>query len=166
MARAQTFSKHHNTVKFLIAITPQLVVSYVSKGWGGRVSDTQLTENCGLLNYLEPGDMILADRGFTIQDSVGLCCAQVKVPPFIRGKKQLSQLETDTAGQLSHVGIHVERVIGAIRQKYCILQSTLNINMMMGDTATEVSLIDKIVFVYAALYNCCDSVVPIFQMFQ
>ena len=38
MARAQTFSnyKHH---KFLIAITPQGAVSYVSKGWGGRVSD-------------------------------------------------------------------------------------------------------------------------------
>ena len=68
MARAQTFSnyKHHNTVKFLIAITPQGVISFVSKGWGGRVSDKHLTENCGLLNFLLPGDVILADRGFTV----------------------------------------------------------------------------------------------------
>ena len=54
MAWAQTFSnyKHHNIVKFLIAITPQGVVSFVSKGCGGRFSDKYLTENCGLLNYL------------------------------------------------------------------------------------------------------------------
>ena len=34
MARAQTYShyKHHNTVKFLIAISPQGVISYISKG--------------------------------------------------------------------------------------------------------------------------------------
>ena len=63
MARAQTFSnyKHHNTVNVLIVITPQGVASYVSKGWGGRVSDKHLTENCCLIHYLEPGDVILAD---------------------------------------------------------------------------------------------------------
>ena len=48
-ARALIYSnyKHHNTVKVLIGITPQGVISYVSKGWGGRVSDKHLTENCG-----------------------------------------------------------------------------------------------------------------------
>ena len=114
MARAQTFSnyKHHNTVKFLIAITPQGVISFVSKGWGGRVSDKHLTENCVILNFLQPGDVILADRGFTVQDSVGLCCAEVKMPPFTRGKKQLSRSAIDTARQLSRVRIHVEGLLG------------------------------------------------------
>ena len=71
MARAQTYSnyKHHNTVKFLIATTPQGVISFVSKGWGGRVSDKHLTENCSLLSNLQPGDQVLADRGFTVGDS-------------------------------------------------------------------------------------------------
>ena len=37
IARAMTWSnyKHHNTVKLLIGITPQGVVSFVSKAWGG-----------------------------------------------------------------------------------------------------------------------------------
>ena len=58
LARAQTFSsyKRHNTVKYLIGITPQGTVSYISQGWGGRVSDKRLTENNSILDNLLPGD--------------------------------------------------------------------------------------------------------------
>ena len=163
MARAQTYSnyKHHNTVKYLIATTPQGVISFVSKGWGGRVSDKHLTENCGLLSNLQPGDQVLADRGFMVGDSVGLYCAEIKVPPFTKGKKQLSRLEVDRARQLSRVRIHVERVIGVLRQKYTILQSILPINMIMCDDTTETSMIDKIVVICCALCNLCDPVVPL-----
>jgi len=47
------------------------------------------------MKNLLPGDVILADRGFTIQDT-GMYRAEVKIPAFIRGKKQLSKLEVDT----------------------------------------------------------------------
>ena len=63
-ARAQTWNnyKHHNTVKFLIGITPQGSIAYIFNGWGGRASDVYITEHCGLLSKLLPGDVILADR--------------------------------------------------------------------------------------------------------
>ena len=97
LARSQTFSsyKHHNTVKYLIGITPQGTVCFISDGWGGRVSDKHLTENSGLLNKLLPGDTILADRGFDIQESIGLCSITVKIPAFTKGKPQLSGIEKD-----------------------------------------------------------------------
>ena len=69
LARACIWSsyKHHNTIKLLIGITPQGVVSYISDAWGGRVSDKLLTEHCGILNKLLPGDIIvLADRGLKL----------------------------------------------------------------------------------------------------
>jgi hypothetical protein len=46
-ARAQTYSnyKSHNTVKFLVAISPTGAIIYISKCWGGRVSDKHLTRN-------------------------------------------------------------------------------------------------------------------------
>jgi len=123
------------------------------------VSDVHLTEHSGLLKNLLPGDVILADRGFTIQDSAGMYCAEVKIPAFARGKKQLSKMEVDTTRQLAHVRIHVERVIGVVRQKYIILQSTLPINMIMCDNDENISTIDKIVTICCALCNHCESVV-------
>ena len=158
MARAQTWSnyKKHNTVKFLIGITPQGTVAFISKGWGGRASDVHITEHSGLLHHLLPGDVVLADRGFNIQEAAGMYCAEVKIPPFTKGKKQLSKMEVDSAHKLSSIRIHVERVIGMVRQKYTILQSTLPI--MCGDS--DISAVDKMVTVACALCNHCNSVIP------
>ena len=164
MARAQTFSnyKHHNAVKFLIGITPQGVISFISKGWGGRTSDKYLTEHCDILKNLVPGDQLMADRGFTIHESVGSYGAELVIPPFTRGKKQLSQAEVDKARQLSRVRIHVERVIGLLRNKYTFLQSTVPISLLMHADGTRTACaMDKIAMICCALCNCCESVVPL-----
>ena len=163
MARAQTYShyKSHNTAKFLIGVAPQGVITFISHAWGGRASDKFITEHCGLLSHLNPGDQVLADRGFTVEDSVGMFCAELVMPPFTKGKKQLSRLKLDSARQVSRVRIHVERVIGMLRQKYTILSGTLPIAFLMhDDKATSCAFIDKVVTVCCALCNCCESVVP------
>ena len=161
LARAETWSnyKHHNTVKYLIGITPQGAISFLSCGYGGRVSDKHLTENCGLLNKLLPGDIVLADRGFDITGSVGLCCAEVKIPAFTKGKKQLSPLELESTRKIAHSRIHVERVIGLVRNKYTILQSAIPIDYLHCQSE-NVPTIDKITSACCALTNLCDSVVP------
>lgn len=70
-ARAQTYShyKKHNTIKFLIGITPSGVICFLSQCWGGRVSDQELTRCSGFLDKVQPGDVILTDRGFLIEDN-------------------------------------------------------------------------------------------------
>ena len=85
-ARAQTYSnyKHHNTVKFLIGIAPQGVITFISKGWGDRFQIDTLLRMWGFERILLPGDQILADRGFNIQESAVLYCAEVKIPPFTK----------------------------------------------------------------------------------
>lgn len=127
LARAQTFSsyKHHNTIKILVGITPQGTISYVSEAWGGRVSDKFLTENCGFLDKLSPGDMVMADRGFTITESVGLKHAKLVIPAFTKGKSQLDPVDVEQIRGIANVRIHVERVIGLLRRKYTILEGTL-----------------------------------------
>ena len=50
-ARAQTWSnyKHNNTSKYLIGISPAGAVMFLSTGWGGRVSDKQITLESGFI---------------------------------------------------------------------------------------------------------------------
>ncbi|XP_070200907.1 uncharacterized protein [Littorina saxatilis] len=162
LARAQTWSsyKHHNTIKYLIGITPQGVVSFISEGWGGRTSDKWVTENSTFLDNLLPGDLVLADRGFNINDSVGLMCAEVRIPAFIKGKKQLSAFDVESTRKIAHVRIHVERVIGNIIQKYAIIDSTIPITMLTCAEGATTTTLDQIVTVSCALVTICPSVVP------
>jgi hypothetical protein len=162
LARTETWSqyKHHNTVKFLIGVTPQGVISFVSCGWGGRVSDKHLTENSGLLDKLLPGDVVLADRGFTISDSVAVRNAELRMPAFTRGRDQLTALELEESRTISNVRIHVERVIGLVRQKYTILAGSLPIDFVSRSASHDVPLIDRIVRVCCSLCNLCESVIP------
>ncbi|XP_028440109.1 uncharacterized protein LOC114559573 [Perca flavescens] len=133
-ARAQTFShyKHKHTLKYLIGITPQGAISFISKGWGGRVSDKQVTEDCGILNHLLLGDLVLADRGFDIRDSVRLMCAEVKTPAFTRGRCQLDAKDVEDTRKIAHIRVHVERVIGCVRGKYSILNDTIPLSMVVS----------------------------------
>ena len=162
LARASTWSayKHHNTIKLLLGITPQGVVSFISSAWGGRVSDKYLTEHSGLLDKLLPGDIVLADRGFNIAEAVGLRQAEIYLPAFTKGKDQLSALEVEETRSIANVRIHIERVIGAVKQKYPILQSNLPVNFLMKRAGEPYPLIDRIVRVCCALSNLCDSVIP------
>ena len=170
LAREQTFSsyKHHNTIKILIGITPQGTVSFVSETWGGRTSDKYLTENCGFLNKLLPEDIVMADRGFTITESVGLQQAKLLIPAFTKGKSQLDPVDVhveQTRG-IASVRIHVERVIGLLHRKYTILESTLPTDFLScnanGSPDLTVPIIDRILRVCSALVNLCPLIVPFF----
>ena len=161
-ARCETYSsyKSHNTVKFLMSITPQGHVSFISKAWTGRTSDKCITENSGYLNFINPGDLILADRGFDIRESVGLKGAQVKVPAFTRGKPQLSPAEVESTRHLARVRIHIERVIGVVRNKYKILSGKIPLEMLKLSDKQNLSPLDQIALVCCALVNLCPPIVP------
>ena len=130
-ARAVTYSnyKHHNTMKFLIGITPYGAVSFVSKCWGGRVSDNEITAKSGFYDKIEYSDLVLADRGFTIEEELAVRGASLAIPPFTKNKKQLSQQEVEKARQLSRVRIHVERAIERVKN-FQILSQVFPISLV------------------------------------
>ncbi len=76
---------------------------------------------------------MLADRGFDIKDSVGMMCAEVKIPAFIKSRCQLDSKDVEdiTLRAIAHLRIHVERVIGNLHNKYKLLHNTLPIRLLL-----------------------------------
>ena len=102
----------------------------------------------------------MADRGFEIEENVALYCATVKIPSFTKGKRQLDSLDVEATRRIASVRIHVERVIGYVRNKYKILQETLPLHYLIRKDASNYTTIDKICTVACALSNMCDSIIP------
>ena len=117
------------------------------------MSDKNLTQQSDFLQYIEPGDTILADRGFNINDDISVHGGTLIIPAFTRGKTQLSQQDVERSKELSKVRVHVERIIGMLKSKYTILQGTLPIDVIKHNEDTEVANIDKILVVCSALTN-------------
>lgn len=159
-ARAATYSnyKRHNTAKVFIAIAPTGSISFISNSWGGRVSDKVITQKSGFLDFIEQGDIVLADRGFNIYDELACAGAYLKIPSFTKGKAQLSQREVEVSRQLARVRIHVKRVIGQLRKKYKILSQTLPISLISCPSKNNCTL-DRILITTAALTNLSPSIV-------
>ena len=93
-------------------------------------------------------------------DSVGMMQARLHIPAFTRGKSQLDALEVENTRTIANVRIHVERVIGVVRQKYSILRGILPIDFVSKKLNQDSPHIDKIIRVCCCLCNVCDSVVP------
>ena len=74
MLQSSTWSnyKQHNTTKFLIGITPNDVITFVSSAFVGSVSDPELIHSSRLLPKLQSKKNIsvMAVRGFAIQDQL------------------------------------------------------------------------------------------------
>ena len=144
-AQQLTFSsyKNHNTLKALVCITPSSgALSFVSKLHGGSTSDRELFERSGLLSLLEPGDSIMADRGFTIADLLDTKGVSLNIPPMKVGE-QLSDTELVATRRIAALRIHVERALGRIKN-YKILNDIPN-NM------SKIS--DQIFFICCILCN-------------
>ena len=97
-----------------------LGVTYVSKGWGGRASDTFITLNSDeFLENLKGGEMIMADRGFgtnKISDQLSAQGVKMVMPSFKgRERSQLSRAEVLNSEKCSKARIHIERIIQRIK---------------------------------------------------
>ena len=112
-----TFSnyKNTNTYKVLIGISPSGIITFVSKLYAGSISDKELTRCSGIMDLLQPGDSVMADHGFDIQDDLALRGVKLNIPPFLKGKSQLSESELVETRRIASVRIHVERAMERIK---------------------------------------------------
>lgn len=104
------------TLKFLVGITPCGAVCFHSKAYGGRCSDAFITVDSGFLELVQPGDLIMADKGFPgINTRLEQAQAVLVMPPFLQGQDQFTADEVQETYNIAQVRIHVERMIQRIK---------------------------------------------------
>lgn len=150
-----------NELKYVIGVAPQGVVTFVSGGSPGHVSDKNLVESCGLLCKLLPGDVVLAERDFDIGDLVDARKAELKITSSQSGLDVEGCSVADTYLDKLNVHRHVEQVIQMVKRRYCMLTGPVESPFTVVDRTSNVSTFDKIVQVACALNNLCISAVPL-----
>ncbi|KAL2086789.1 hypothetical protein ACEWY4_017848 [Coilia grayii] len=97
----------------LIGVAPNGVITFVSDLYGGSTSDKAITADCGVLQHLEPGDMVMADKGFTIRDILP-ADVSLNIPTFLVNG-QFTMQEVNYNRRIASARIHVERSIQRLK---------------------------------------------------
>ena len=127
LLQSQTYSsyKSTNTFKALLAISPASHVIFVSSLYTGSIFDNELMNRSRILGLLQQGDEIMADRGFTIEDSLTLLGVGLNIPPFLGIRKQMDVVEVVETQQITLLRIHVERAICRVKEYNILLAGVM-----------------------------------------
>ncbi|XP_068715316.1 uncharacterized protein [Montipora foliosa] len=121
--------KEHNTIKALVGTTPSEYFSCLSDFWTGSTTDRRITQESGLVDLLEEGDAVMADRGFNIRDILTKKKVYLNLPPFSKKGKQFSRAATKSTRQIACVRIHVERAIERLKD-FKIFQANIPLTLV------------------------------------
>ena len=138
--QSETYSnyKGRTTLKCLIGVDPRGGVMFVSQLYGGSISNKKIVRRSGSLEILKqklqsseilPGDTIMADKGFDIDEELkelGLC---LNIPPYLKEKNCFSESDVIRTQTIAMQRIHVERAISKIK-RFRILHSVIPIALM------------------------------------
>ena len=76
----------------------------------------------------EPGDVMMADKGFEIQDLLDPLGVKVNIPPFLGRQDQMPAADVIETQQIAAERIHVERAINKIKN-FHILDGIIPLNL-------------------------------------
>ena len=138
-----------NTIKVLAGVTPGGLCSYISPAYGGSTSDRQIVERT-LPSMCDPGDSVMSDKGFDVQDILAPYDITVNIPTFFSKRNRLNNKTVLHDRKIASKRVHVERFIG-LAKIYTILSSPLN--------TSETILSSDIIFVCFMLCNFLSGIV-------
>lgn len=132
--QALTWSEYKkcNTLKYLISSTPDGFINFISKGFGGRISDSLLVEESGFLDLLPNGCSVMADRGFKdiAKQLHDRNCRLVR-PPSVSSSVKPTKSEVLESKRIASLRIHIERVIRRLREfEYLKPHSVIDHNLI------------------------------------
>jgi hypothetical protein len=136
--------KSHTTAKILIGVAPGGAAMFCSDAYEGSISDREIVKKSGFLDHISSGDIVLADRGFTIEDLLAQKNATLVIPPFLKGRAEFTEEETVLTKIIAKARIHVERYNERIKN-WRIISGVLPHHLT--------PLLSQIVFILCCLVN-------------
>ncbi len=141
--------KSTNTFKLLVSISPIAHFNFISRVFSGSISDKEIVKDSGFLDQLQPEDVVMADKGFNIQDLLALHETRLLAPPLMR-KGNISAGASTATRRIAKVRVHVERMIRKLKC-FTILKGNIPLTMK--------PYIDSVITICAALVNLQPSVI-------
>lgn len=131
LLQSQLYSSYESntTLKGLIGISPHGAITFVSSLYTGAISDKEITRCSGILDLVEAGDSVMADKGFDIEDLLREKNVSLNLPPFLESRSLFSATEVQQTKMIAKVRIHVERAIRRIKE-YHIFDSDVPLSML------------------------------------
>jgi len=145
--------KKCNTLKYLICISPDGLITFISRGYGGRVSDVELFEQSGIMNVLPEKCALMADRGFKqIQTILHKKQIELVRPPCVSSKQKSIREEVLLTKRIASLRIYVERVIRRIKE-FSLLEPHATVDHYL------MPYIDSVVKIAASLINLQEPII-------
>ena len=121
--------KSHTTFKALVGTAPHGPFTFVSSLFSGAISDVEITKVSGLLDLLESGDAVMADKGFTIGSVLADRGVDLVIPHFLSSRGQFSSEEVKQNDAITAHRVHVERAIRRVKENR-IFQGIIPLSML------------------------------------
>ena len=102
---------HRHTAKALIGITLWGSVCFCSKLYPGGISNPEIFRKSGTVDLINPGDQIMVDKGFLIDEDVITHGGVVIRPAFKNTKQQFNPQQVESSRKIMSVRIYVEQAI-------------------------------------------------------
>ena len=132
----------------LVGVSPDGAFTFISDLYQGSISDRDLVIASGLLDKIELGDSVMADKGFEIADLLIPLGARLNIPPFLDKRQQMLPGDIRSTKSIAAVRIHVERAIGRLKQNR-LLDRVIDYSLS--------DMLDWLVFFAAMLCNFLPS---------
>jgi hypothetical protein len=126
LCQSQCYSEYKSatTLKSLVVCDPRGSILFVSDLYTGSISDNDICVKSGFFQYLEflmergylhPGDSVMADKGFRIEDQLSEIGLGLNIPPFASSAHSMSEANVTLTRKIAAHRIHVERAINQIK---------------------------------------------------
>ena len=140
--------KHHCTMKSLIAVSPSGGACFISDLYEGSADDVKMFSECGILKHINPGDAVMVDKGFSVQELLLPMQATIFIPPFLGSREKFTKEEVILLKRIAKARIHVERFNERLK-KFRLLDQVIPLSLA--------PIASQLVYVACCLVNFQDT---------